>query len=562
MTEFPDRLREAWANLPLGVRVVLIILALCLVALLCARPLRSGLRALALERNSRLAESALVAGDALEARSRSLAAIQSAPERVEIVRTVLRSMNILGDPKRIQVSTILMRHPSASSADRQLAMEVLASHAPMVMAGAAWSSLSKEEKAIPGMIDPFARRLIAEGKPEQATLLLKGVDSSQLPDLLYQLFIDLLQDQGSPEAWFESQRLLLQRAKAASDANEAMPDWCMAGWERVPQKHLDSSALAVFPGNGPPRIRMLRLRLEQGDRPLKLQDPRIAAWLREIELCDRLGFASLLANCGQESTALELLEKGSALTLREYEWVRQIRISSRAWRPWLDFLKSPAVAEIRRVWVNADQALAHFQLNEMDAFRNAWREAIQLASVSTQVPRLTDLSHRVRPWMPAQAAEAMLTATSKPGQALPLFNDLQWLAGLLEQARNDKALLDLSRAYLGIEPGNPVAITRYAYLALLAGELSPAAAIQLVSPVVRDQPRSPHPRVVAVIATLLQGDRSAASDWIARDQIRWESTPQFYQWLVARAEMADGAPPPPEKGQLLPTEGAMIEKLR
>ena len=561
MTDYTNRMRETWANLPLGIRVILALLALGVIAVPCGRPLRSALRFLALERNSRLAEDAIAAGDAQEARSRGRAAIQSAPERIEVARTVLQSMDILNDPKRIQVATILMQHPDANSADRALALEVLASHAPMVIVGAAWAGLSKEEKAMPEMIDAFARRLMWEGKSEAAALLLKDVDFPNPPDSINQLLVDLLQDHGSPDAWVESQKLLSKRTRAASDASEPLPDWCLADWERVPQEHLDSQALAAFPKAGSPRVMMLRRRIEQGGRSLDLRDPPIASWLRQVEPGDRLALASLLANCGHESTALELFEQGAGLMHNEYEWIRDIRIRTQAWRPWLDFLKSPAVLGISQAWVDADRALAYFQLNEIHESKNAWREAIQSAAISTQVPRLIDLCHRVRPWMPAHAEEALLAAIASPDQALPLFNDLQWLARSLEKAGNDKALLDLSRTYLGIEPGNPVVVTRYAYLALLAGELSPAAAIRMITPIIEDQPGSPHPRIVAVMAALLLDDISQAQRWIARETVNWEKTQPFYQWLIARAGGSINPPPDSDSPRLLPSESALIEKL-
>jgi hypothetical protein len=307
---------------------------------------------------------------------------------------------------------------------------------------------------------------------------------------------------------------------------------------------------------------MVRRRIEQGDRAVSLDNPQIVAWLREVQPADRLALASLLANCGHEPDALALIEQASELTQEEYEWIRSTRMRTLTWRPWLDFLESPAVIGISRAWVDADRALAYFQLNALYESKTAWREAMEWAAISAQVPRLIDLSHRMRPWMPAQAEEALLAAIASPGQAIPLFNDLQWLALSLEKNRNDKALLNISRTYLGIEPGNPLVLTRYAYLALLAGELSPAAAIRVIAPVIESHPNSPHPRIVAVIAALLLEDTPQALRWIAHKTVSWEKTPPFYQWLVAWAENPGAPPPAPEKDLLLPSENALIQDLQ
>lgn len=562
MSEIFERLHRIWANLRLGVRIILLLLILGLAIVLLARPIRTTVRSFALNRNSRLAETALLAGDANEARARSLTAIQSAPNRPDLTRTLLVAMDRLNDPKRVQVAMILIAHPAATAADKQLALAILAGNAPLVMVGAAWEALAPAEQAAPEMIVPFARRLMDEGKSAQATLLLKGLDLTNPPELITRLMLDLLASQGSGDAWKESQKLLIQRTQSATTAGEPVPDWCLAAWERVPQEFLNPEALTALPETGPARLNLLRRRFNLGREPLDLQDPETAGWIRHPTPADRLPLAVLLADGGQPDTAVALLEKAPGLTRDEYEWLRTTRLRTLGWQPWRDFLKSPAVAQIPQVWVKADLALAHFKLDEAEASKTAWNEALQLATTSSQAPRLTDLSRRVRPLMPERSRDAMLAAIRTPGQVLPLFNDLTGLMSSLENDRRDTDLLDICRVYRVLEPGNPVAITRYAYLALLAGELPPAAAVRLVEPVIQYQPHSPHPRVVAILATLLLDKHSATPGLIARDQVPWNTTPPFYQWLVARAEKPDEFPAHPDADQLLPAEDRMIGKLR
>lgn len=562
MSEPFERLHEAWANLRLGVRVILLLLVLSLTIVLLARPLRTAVRSLALDRNSRLAETALVAGDVNEARTRSLTAIQSAPDRPELTRILLQAMDRLNDPKRVQVATILMALPTATPADKQLALAILAGHAPLVMVGAAWEVLSAEEQAAPEMIAPFARRLLDEGKSAQATLLLGGLDLSEPPDLITRLMLDLLASQGGSDAWAECQKLLIQRTKSAITAGEPVPDWCLAGWEKVPQEFLKPEALAALPATGPARLNQLRRRFNLGSDPLDLQDPEIAGWIRQATPADRLPLAVLLADGGHLASAVALLEQAPGLTRDEYEWVRSTRLRTLDWRPWRDFLRSPIVADIPQVWVKADLALAHFKLDEPEASKIAWNEALQLAGVSMQAPRLTDLSRRVHPLMPERSREALLAAIRTPGEALPLFNDLNELMSSLEKSKRDTDLLDICRVYRGLESGNPIAITRYAYLALLAGELAPAAALRLVEPVIQYQPHSPHPRIVAIAATLLIDRHSVSPELIARDQVAWHGTPPFYQLLVGLAEKPGDFPELPHSSQFLPSESKLLETLR
>lgn len=562
MSEIFKRLQKSWANLRFGVRVILLLLILGLAIVLLARPLSLTLRSLALERNSRLAKAALLAGDANEARTRSLAAIQSAPDRPDLSRTLLLAMDRLNDPKRVQVATILMAHPAATAADKQLALAILAGHAPLAMVGAAWEVLSPEEQAAPEMIDAFARRLMDEGKSAQATLLLKGLDLTKPPERITRLLLDLLASQGSGDAWMEYQKLLIQQMLSAKSAGEPVPDWCLTAWQRVPQESLRPEAITAFPATGPTRVNLLRRRFKLGSAPLDLPGEEIADWIQNATPADRLPLAVLLASGGKLDAAVGLLEKAHGLTRDEYEWLRSTRLRTLDWQPWRDFLKSPAVAEIPKAWVKADLAVAHFNLDEPKESTAAWNEALEIAATSAQAPRLTDLSRRVRQLMPEHSREAMLAAIRAPAEPLPLFNDLRELIWYLEKSRRDKDLLDICRAYRVLEPDNPVATTRYAYLALLSGDLSPSAAVRLVEPVIQYQPHSPHPRTVAILAKLLLDKHSVPPDLLARDRVAWDSCPPFYKWLIALAERPHEFPRLPNRAELLPSEARIIEKLR
>lgn len=559
LSRITDRFLEFWSQLRLGVRVILILLGFMIAALAFAKPLRAGLTAFSLARNTRLANAALLAGDSTEARSRSLAAIQSAPERVDIIRVIVTSMDTLNDPNRVTGAGHLFNHPQATRADKVLAFGVLARQAPMIAVGAAWSQLEPRERAEPEMIDAFGHRLLTEGKPGDATLLLQGIDLENPPDILSIFVLDLLTSKGGDDAWREIQKRLIRRMENAQSG--PIPDWCLAAWERVPQPVLDSAALAVLPENGPPRVRMLRRRLAQGSRPLDPEDPEIRDWLRNAAAADRLPLASLLEHCGQREIALRTLEQGPDLRIESYEWLREVRMQALEWTACRDFLKSPAVAGIPLGWVQADLALAHARLREIDESRACWEKALQSATTGGDKRRLPDLSRRVREWMPERAHEAMLAAIRSRNEALPLFNDLQELMTFLLKAGRDADLLEVCRIYRDIEPANPVATTRYTYLALLAGEISPAGALKLIEPVIRYQPASPHPRIVAILAALQQGDRAAATGWIERDKTDWNASPAFYQWLVRRAETPDAVIPAPQASTLLPSESAVIKRL-
>jgi len=556
-----ERLRKSWAELRLGLRVILALIFLGLIVLALAKPLRTGVRQYSLDRNTRLATAALQAGDPTEARSRSLAAIQSAPDRIDILRLILKSMDALNDPQRLDAATYLFNHPQGTPADKQLAFEVLTRNAALTTVGTAWARLTPAEQADPAMIDSFGRRLLTEGKTDQAALMLKGLDLENPPERIAAFVIDLLAAKGGEDAWLEIQKRLIRRTQTATAAGEPIPVWCLAAWERVPQALLDPAALAQLPESGPQRLAMLRRRLTQGERPLDPADPQIAGWLQNSVDTDRLPLARLLAHCGLQETAIRSVERAPGIRPDEYEWLREIRQRTGDWREWRNFLESDAVARLPQARVKADLAVALMQLAEPDQATTAWTAAMQSAASAPGDFRLPDLSRRVRESMPARSQEAMLAAIHARSEALPLFSDLDGLMSFLLKARRDRDLLDVCRAYRDIEQGNPVPAVRYAYLALLAEELSPTGALQLVAPVIALQPKSPHPRIIAIMAALLQGDRTAALGWIARGQADWSQSPPFYQWVLDRAEDPDFDSAPPSADKLLPFESAAVKRL-
>ncbi|MEX1049363.1 MAG: hypothetical protein WED15_07535 [Akkermansiaceae bacterium] len=562
MLRWLDKLREEWAQLGLGVRVILWMLGIGLIALVAGPPLRGAARSFSLSRNLGLADSALAAGDATQARSRSMAVLQMDSDRIEAIRILARSMDLLRDSKRVQTAAFLFNHAEASLADREFAFGVLARNAPLSMAGTFWVLLKPAEQAEPATVDVFARRLLAEGKAEQATLLLRGMDLENPPDIITVLLLDLLASKGGADAWAEIQKRLIQRAGEAASANSPVPVWCLEQWERVPQNLLDPAALRVIPDDGAPRMQMLRRRLIQGTAALDADDPEIARWLHQTLAADRLALARLLGHCGLYPLAVQILEQGSPVTADEYEWLRRNRMRLLEWREWRDFLKSSAVSNIPRVLVRADLAVVCASLREFGDSNAAWAQVMLAAKSLGGAVRLTDISRRVRDPLPQRSHEAMIEAIRTGSEALPAFGDLTSLMVFLSEAGRDKELLEICRAYLKIEASNPLLITRYAYLGLLAGELAPEAAMLLVGPVIDYQASSPHPRVVAVLASLLNDDPEEALRWLGRDQVQWESAPPFYRWLVALAEKPASPPPVPAKSSVLPSEWKAITRLK
>lgn len=564
------KLRDTWANLHGGTRICLGLLALALIGWIGAAPAGKLVKQYAAARNMRLAEESMRTGSPLEARTRAMSVLQLFPERIEAARLLVTANAAASVSDPAPVAEFLISHQSATPEDRKLGFRVLAATTPLAKTGRIWSALSEEDKRSPGNVVAFGRRLLAEGKPEQATLLLKGLDIEDPPDELGSFIIDLLASvtgtdpERDSQAWDEIQRRLQLRSKLARDRGEELPEWCMTGWESVPIPALDAeAALASLPESGSARLEMIRLRMKSGNLPVDPDASPIRDWLAENRPEQRLPLAKLLYTGGRPELALELLDAAPPLNIAEYDWLRAARIARSEWSEWKSTLDGEAVTAIPQLLVKADLAVACDQLGLADASTAAWNEALRISESRASGISLCDLSRRVGKWLRRQSHEVMLRAVQQKGEPLPLYADLKELLIFLERSGRDRDLLQLLYAYRNIEPAEPVSVTRLAYLALLCGDITPSRAIEMVKPVIAIAPDSPHPRTVAVIASLLEGDHPGAVEWLGGEQVDWTKTPPLARWLadVARSGTNPPSIQPPESEELMPCERALVKRL-
>jgi tetratricopeptide (TPR) repeat protein len=569
MTYFRN-LRDTWEDLHGAVRICLGLLALGLIALVAARPASKGIKHFAAARNLRLADESMREGSPLEARARAMSVLQLFPERIEAARLLVKANSAVALTDPAPMAEFLIAHRSATPEDREQGFQIVASTSPLAKAGSVWSALAAEDRKNPANVVSFGRRLLSEGKPEQATLLLQEIDIENPPDDLAAFIIDLLASvTGSDaardsQAWAEIQRRLQLRSMHARDRGEELPEWCLAGWERIPTTALDPEAgLAALPEKGSARLEMIRLRMKSGTPPVDLESPAIRGWLDDNKPEQRLPLAKLLLGGGHPEAALRLFDTTQALDLGEYEWLRAARIDRAEWLAWRTTLTGTTVSEVPQLLIQADLAVACHQLDRTEESDAAWREAMRIAESRPHGLTLCDLGRRVRELLPQASHEAMLRAIQLKGEPLPLYADLKELLVFLEQGGRDRELLQLLYTYRNIEPAEPVSITRLAYLALLCGDLTPARAMEMIEPVVAIAPDSPHPRTVALIARLLEGDFQGAVEWLGGEQVDWKNTPPLARWLADFAR--SGTIPPsdqtPVSEQLMPCERALVKQL-
>jgi hypothetical protein len=564
------QLRDTWENLHGAIRACLILMLVGVIALTVARPASKVVKQFAATRNLRLAEQSMREGAPLEARTRAMSVLQVFPERIEAARLLVTANAATSATDPAPVAEFLIGHQSATPEDRELGFGVLATTTPLAKAGSVWSGLSEEDRRNPANVVSFGKRLLAEGKPDQATMLLRDIEIENPPEELAAFIVELLlsvtsQDPGrDSKAWGEIQRRLQLRSKTARDRGEEIPDWCLAGWERVPTAALDGEAgLASLPEKGSARLEMIRHRMTLEGAAVDPAQPPVRGWLDDTEPEQRLPLAKLLFDGGDPEAALGLFDSPPALGLGEYEWLRAKRIARAEWAAWRTTLTGTAVSGIPQLLIQADLAVASHQLDQREESSAAWKEAMRIAESRPPGITLCDLVRRVREWLPEASHEAMLLAIQTKGEPLPLYADLTELMVFLEDAGRDRDLLQLLYVYRSIEPADPVSVTRLAYLALLCGDLTPARAIEMIEPVVAIAPDSPHPRTVAVIARLLEADYPGAVEWLGGEQVDWKNTPPLTRWLADLARSGTTTPPgqAPKSEELMPCERALVKQL-
>lgn len=562
------QLRDTWENLHGAIRACLILLLVGVVGLVAARPASNLVKKFAAERNLRLAEESMREGAPMEARTRAMSVLQLFPERIEAARLLVNANAAAPDPA--PVAEFLISHQGATPEDRELGFRILATTTPLAKTGRIWAALSEEDRRHPANIVSFGNRLLAEGKPDQALLLLRDIEIQDPPDELGAFIVALLVDVTAKsglkdsKGWSEIQRRLQLRSKKARDHGEELPDWCLDGWERVPNLALDAEAgLASLPEQGSARLEMTRHRMELRGYTVDPASEPVLGWLADKTPGQRLPLAKLLFDGGAPEAAFDLFDTTEALSPGEYEWLRAKRIARDEWADWKSTLAGTTVSGIPPLLIKADLAVACRQLDQSEESSAAWKEALRIAESRPAGFTLSGLSRRVREWMPDQSHEAMLRAIQLKGEPLPLYSDLTDLMVFLEEAGRDRDLLQLLYTYRSIEPAEPVSATRLAYLALLCGDLMPARAIEMIQPVVEIAPDAAHPRLVAVIAKLLEGDHAGAVEWLGEGKVDWSRTPPLARWLAdfARSGGRPSESQPPESEALMPCERALVKRL-
>lgn len=562
-----DRLYEwriRWAEAHPLIRAAVTLAVLGLLLFFVLRPMRRASDSVSANRSLSSARDALAAGRFAEARDHAQAALDSEPGQHTAELILLRARDALQDPSRSALAATLLQHRDLIPADRNEAFRVLARHGAMASVESAWAALDKSRRD-PGLLSSYAGRLLSDGKTAKALKLLEASADTPAGSMLHLVHLETLHAIGGNESWKAIQRLLVASAELASKEHRPLPDEVLTIWEELPAEFVDPATSESLPDDGSNRLRCLRRKILQGPEPIDADDPEIATWIAEVTPETRLPLAKLLASCGQRQKALALFTGKPPANVAEYEWLRATRTRAGEWEAWLACLWTKLNTQIPQVLIQADRAVASAHLGDTAASLDAWRVALSFATGRGHDVTLLNLARRVEAVLPERANEARIIAIRKGAEALPLFDDLTSLLAHLRAAGKESELLDVLKIYRTVEPNHPGPREQLAYHGLLASELSPAQATELVEPVINSPGATPLAPLTLVVVALLDDQPAQARAWISKADLRdCETISPVQRWIVLHAENPAAADQAVslDKSLTLPGERSLVERLQ
>ena len=349
--------------------------------------------------------------------------------------------------------------------------------------------------------------------------MLLAVPETSRTRAVDRLLIRILIRSGKHEGYAEAQRLIA--AKMPDDEAD------IARWldllEAIP-------APSLQPGSLDPVRRVL-------ENPAHADDARIALMLARLDYAaDFPQRAAVLDKASvrwqdkePESLARFLLDLGLYQRLLEafpaerlarhpglFPTVLEAVERSGAWERVVPLLDAygPQLPKFEEL---AHRALAVAKTGDATARGLAWTAAMDEAK-SCALPVAFLTLHRLArdAGMPDEAGQAMVEAIRSGRGPLPLYADLKPLLLLLASQGRENTLFEICSIYLTFEPGNPVLLTQYAYLACLNNLVEPSTILKAMETLATAYPRELPVQCVLATAYLCDGQPAKAAETLDR----------------------------------------------
>lgn len=497
------------------VRFLVLMATLAVIGLIALKPAYHAFRAWRLERNLADARKAVEEVRMDEARDLSLTVLRSGDPRIEAYRILEKSTASLRDPRHGDIARALMTHPESSDEDRLNGFRGVAPEAPLGVLGQTWASLPAKFQRDPRFASVFADRLIADGRINEAAMVLLSLPQNARNVAVDQRLVRILIRSGKQNGNDEAQRLIASKMSAND------PD--ISGWldllEEIPVASLRMDLLAPVrkvlqaPESGEPARRALMLaRLEyvvnNSGREALINDA-IGRWKDQAPE----SLARFLCDLGQYRRLLDILP---AERVNEHPELLpkllEAMEKSGAWDQVVSFLDAhgrmmPKFEEL--AW----RAVAAQKTGDSATQAQQWSAAMGEAKSSPISTAFLTLYRLARDaGMQNESEQALVGAIHLGRGPLPLYADLKPLLNSLARQGRENTLLEICAIYIAFEPGNPVLLTQYAYLACLNNVVDPKMILKAMEALAKGYPKELPIQMVLATAYLCDGQSAKAAE--------------------------------------------------
>jgi hypothetical protein len=505
---------DRWANSHPALRLLLMAATLAALGLLVTKPSYCAFKAWRVERNLGAARQAITEVHMDEARDLSLTVLRAGDPRIEAFRILEQATAALRDPLHGEIARALMSHPQGNDADRLRGFRGIAQHVALGLLGQAWTTLPPQCQQDPQFATLFADRLIAEQRLSEAATVMLAVPEPARTSTVDLRLIHILIASGKSDGYDEAQRLIAAKMPAAP------PD--LAEWldllEAIPALSLQTKVLEPLrsllqnqAAGSEARCALLLARLDYAANFTRCA-PVLEAAISRWQQCAPLALANFLGDLGLYQRLLETFPP-DCLGPHPELFPRMLEAMERsgAWQQVAPLLDShgerlPKFEELTH------RALTAAKTADSPARAVAWSAAMAEAKASPLPTAFLTLERLARDaGLHNEAEQAMVAAIRLGRGPLPLYAALKPLLMSLARQGRDNTLLEICASYLAFEPGNPVLLTQFAYLACLSNVIEAKTLLKAMETLATGFPKDLTIQCVLATACLCAGQASQAA---------------------------------------------------
>ena len=467
-------LGDRWANLHPFVRFVLLSAALAGLGWPLLKPGYQGFKTWRMQRNLEAARKAIAELRMDDARDLSLTVLRAGDPRLEAYQILEKATAALRNPMHGDIARALMAHPQSTD------------------------------------------RLSAERRLSEAASVLLAVPESARDSAVQRRLILVLIGSGKREGYDEAQRRIASQLPASADAPD-FGEW-LGLLETLPVPSLQAKLLAPLrglleqpAGAHAARRDLILARIDYAanfSHAARILDATCDRWQER----DPLALADFLGDLGLYQRLLltfppRSIQSHPALFRHLLEAMERCE----AWDSMLDLLDArgnliPKFEEL------AHRALAAAKNGDLANRAASWAAAMADAKASASPGAYLKIQRiALATGMTEEAEQAMVAAIQLGRGPLPLYTELKPLLTSLARQGRDNTLLEICASYLAFEPGNPVLLTQFAYLACLNNVVEPKTILKAMHALAAGFPKDLTIQCVLATAYLCDGRPAEAA---------------------------------------------------